>query len=221
MLILDLFCGAGGAAVGYHRAGFNVIGVDLHPQPHYPFTFWQADAMEILDELAMGVAYAVHAVHASPPCQHYSDLAHRNGNRDDHPDLIAQVRARLQAARLPYIIENVEGAPLVRPVWLCGTMFAGLRVLRHRGFESSLPLTAPPHGHHPLCYTRDRRKNHYGRLDPWTAFVHVNGGGNAPVAAKLDAMGIDWPMTGREVNEAIPPAYTEWVGRQLIEQIAT
>jgi DNA (cytosine-5)-methyltransferase 1 len=229
--LLDLFCCAGGAAMGYYRAGFDVVGVDIAPQPNYPFEFVQADALEIVAMLVGGGSLAfdtgpdefhivgideLAAIHASPPCQGYSDLAHRTGGA--YPMLVGETREALQATGLPYVIENVEGAPLVDPVMLCGTMFHGLRVLRHRLFESNVPLTAPPHGRHPLVFTHDKRKAHYGRLNQNTSFVQVTGGGNATVANKLDAMGIDW-MTGREVNEAIPPAYTEHIGRQLLAHL--
>jgi len=218
--LLDLFSGAGGAAMGYHRAGFEVVGVDIKPQPHYPFEFHQADALAHLDALFPRTVGGFDAIHASPPCQRYSDLAHRNGNGASHPDLIAPVRELLQATGLPWVIENVEGAPLIKPARLCGTMFPPLRVLRHRLFESTLPhlaLYVPPHRTHPLVYTRDKRKAHYGVLDERTAFVSVNGGGNCTVATAREAMGIDWPMTKAELNEAIPPAYTEWVGCRLME----
>jgi DNA (cytosine-5)-methyltransferase 1 len=208
--ILDLFCGAGGAAMGYHRAfpDAEIVGVDINPQPRYPFHFVQADAMTFpLDGFDF--------VHASPPCQHWSDLARRNGNAQAHPKLIDPIRKRLICTSpSPYVIENVEGAPLRDPVMLCGTMFPGLRVLRHRLFECSFPVGVPPHGKHPLVFTYDKRKAHYGRLDQDTSFVQVTGGGNCTVANKRAAMGIDW-MTGAELNEAIPPAYTEWIGNQL------
>jgi DNA (cytosine-5)-methyltransferase 1 len=213
-LLLDLFCGAGGAAVGYHRAGFDVVGVDIEPQPNYPFLFVQGDWHQMLWRLlhALPIKY----IHASPPCQRYSDLARRNGNADNWPDLVDEVRNQIYA--FPYVIENVEGAPLVNPTTLCGTMFPGLRVLRHRLFESNVPLATPAHGKHPLVFTHDKRKSHYGKLDQDTSFVQVTGGGNATVANKASAMGIDW-MTGAELNEAIPPAYTEFIGRQLLEQL--
>jgi DNA (cytosine-5)-methyltransferase 1 len=223
-LLLDLFCGAGGAAMGYHRAGFDVIGVDIKPQPRYPFTFFRADATRptlILSDPLVESLFRLDefaAIHASPPCQRYSDLAKRNGNADDWPDLVGPTRELLRATGLPYVIENVEGAPLIDPVTLCGTMFPGLRVLRHRLFESNIPLTAPPHGDHPLVFTHDKRKAHHGKLDQDTSFVQVTGGGNATVANKRSAMGIDW-MNGHELNEAIPPAYTEFIGRQLIDQL--
>jgi DNA (cytosine-5)-methyltransferase 1 len=199
--------------MGYHRAfpDAEIIGVDINPQPRYPFTFVQGDAMMFdLDGFDL--------IHASPPCQHYSDLAKRNGNADAWPALIEAVRWRLVLNGAPYVIENVEGAPLVDPVTLCGTMFPGLRVLRHRLFETSFPIDVPTHRRHPLVFTHDKRKAHYGKLDQSTAFVQVTGGGNATVANKADAMGIDW-MNGHELNEAIPPAYTEHIGNEFTRHL--
>lgn len=206
--LLDLFCGAGGAAVGYHRAGFDVVGVDKHPQPSFPYEFIQQDVLEIDSSFLS----SFDAIHASPPCQAYSDLAARNGNADDHPRLIEPVRKMLMDTGLPYIIENVEGAPLRNYIVLCGTMFNGLRVLRHRLFEANFIIPVPEHGKHPLVHTYDKRKRHYGKTDEWKDFVTVTGGGNCSIASARDAMGIDW-MIKREINEAIPPAYTEYVGR--------
>lgn len=211
--VLDLCCGAGGASWGYHLTGATVTGVDIAPQPRYPFPFHQADALTFpLD------GYDV--VHASPPCQRFSDLAHRNGNAHEWPDLIAPLRERLQAWGGVYVIENVEGAPLHDPITLCGTMFPTLRVIRHRLFECNRQLVAPPHRKHPLVFTHDKRKPHYGKLDQARAFVQVTGGGNATVANKRAAMDIGW-MNGAELNEAIPPAYTQWVGRLLAVAIGT
>ena len=213
--LLDLFCCAGGSAAGYWRAGFDIVGVDIDPQPRYPFPFIRADVMALDADFLAGFD----AIHASPPCQAYSDLAARNGNGHEHPDLVGPVRTMLQATGLPYVIENVDGAPLKDYIILCGTMFKGLRVLRHRLFESNVPLSAPsPCNPHPLCHTFDKRKAHYGKTDEWTDFVSVNGGGNCSVAAASDAMGIDW-MTKNELNEAIPPAYTQWVGKTLFEHV--
>jgi DNA (cytosine-5)-methyltransferase 1 len=219
MRLLDLFCCAGGAATGYHRAGFEVVGVDIEPQPNYPYAFIQADALDALARLAEGFTYRgwllsdFDAIHASPPCQAHSDL--QKQSKREYPDFIEPIRELLIASDLPYVIENVEGAPLDEPIVLCGTMFPGLRVLRHRLFESNVPLTAPAHPSHPLVFTHDKRKAHYGQLDQDTSFVQVTGGGNCTVANKRAAMGVLW-MTGREANEAIPPDYTEYVGRQLL-----
>lgn len=210
--------------MGYHRAGFDVIGVDIEPQPNYPFEFIQANALTFINRLVAGGTWdfkglgLFDAIHASPPCQHYSDLAHRNGNADEHPDLIPQVRELLEATGLPHVIENVEGAPLRDPIRLCGVNFPSLRVIRHRLFETNFPVPEFFHHKHPLCYTRDKRKAHYGKRDEMVDYVSVNGGGNCSVAAARDAMGIDW-MTKAELNEAIPPAYTTWIGFHLMRHI--
>jgi len=202
---LDLFCSAGGVGMGLHRAGFDVVGVDIDPQPHYPFEFVQADALNYpLDGFDF--------IWASPPCQSYSDLAKRNGNADEWPRLIEPVRDMLKKSGALYCIENVEGAPLINPVVLCGTMFPGLRVLRHRLFEANFPIATPPHGRHPKVHTFDKRKSHFGQTDEWRDFVQVTGGGNSSTASAADAMGITW-MTKNELNEAIPPAYAEHIGR--------
>lgn len=215
-LLLDLFCCAGGASVGYHRAGFDVVGVDISAQPRYPFDFIQADALT----LDFAFIEQFDAVHASPPCQAYSDLAKRNRNADTWPRLIEPVRNLLRATHLPYVIENVEGAPLIDPVMLCGTMFSGLRVIRHRLFETNIDLFTPAHGPHPLVFTHDKRKAHYGKLDQNKSFVQVTGGGNCSIDNARAAMGIDW-MTKAELNEAVPPAYTFEIGRQLLSNIST
>ena len=207
--ILDLFCCAGGAGAGDARAGFEVVGVDINPQPRYPFTFIQGDAVD-------ADISGFDAIHASPPCQRHTDLARQS--KIEYPCFIEPIREKLIASGLPYVIENVEGAPLLDPIMLCGTMFPALRVIRHRLFETNWPLRARTHGKHPLVYTLDKRKAHYGKLSEWTSPVQVTGGGNCTVAAASDAMGIDW-MTKNELNEAIPPEYTEFIGRQLLEQM--
>lgn len=221
--LLDLFSGAGGVARGYADAGFEVTGVDVDPQPRYPFEFIKADARLVLSQSASWREFVngFDAIHASPPCQRFSDLAKRNGNGHEWPDLIDPVRRALKEIGKPYVIENVEGAPLIDPIMLCGNMFPELRVYRHRLFESNVDLVAPPHEtHRELTFTHDKRKNHYGRpLDLDAMRVQVTGGGNAPLWAKREAMGIDW-MIGREINEAIPPAYTEYVGRQLMAALS-
>lgn len=164
----------------------------------------------------MSLSFARFAlVWASPPCQRFSDLAKRNRNAHDWPDMIEPTRAKLIASGCPYVIENVEGAPLVPTLTLCGTMFPGLRVLRHRNFETSFPIVQPPHGKHPLVHTFDKRKAHFGKTNEVVDFVQVTGGGNCTLAAASSAMGIGW-MTKAEINEAIPPAYAEYIGRAAL-----
>ena len=214
--LLDLFCGAGGAATGYHQAGFAVVGVDIHPQPNYPFEFIQADVFDIDPDFIA----TFDAIHASPPCQAYSDLVSLNGNADTLPKLIEPIRGVLIASGKPYVIENVEGAPLRDYIVLCGTMFKGLRVLRHRLFETNFEISAPPHNKkHPKVHTLDKRKAHYGKTDEMKDFVQVTGGGNCSIRAASEAMGIDW-MKKREINEAIPPAYTCFTGTHLLKHLA-
>ena len=213
--LLDLFCCAGGAGVGYARAGFEVLGVDIEPQPNYPLPFIQSDAMKLDPKFIA----TFDAIHASPPCQAYSDLAKRNGNANEWPRLIEPVREMMIRSGLPYVIENVDGAPLLDPVILCGTMFPALRVLRHRLFEANFLIVPPPHKKHPKVHTFDRRKSHFGKTNEWTDFVQVTGGGNCTLAAAREAMGIDW-MTKGEINESIPPAYTKLVGTQLLRHMA-
>lgn len=212
--LLDLYCCAGGAAVGYARAGFEVVGVDHKPQPNFPFKFILGNAFDLDPQFIA----SFDAIHASPPCQSYSDLAKRNRNAHKHPRLVEPTRDLLRASGLPYIIENVEGAPLLNPVILCGTMFKGLRVIRHRLFESNFTLSPPAHGKHPLVHTFDKRKAHYGKTDDMVDFVQVTGGGNCSIAAARDAMGIDWMNKG-ELNESVPPAYTKFLGKQLLAHI--
>ncbi len=213
--LLDLFCCAGGAGVGYSQAGFDVVGVDIKPQRNYPLPFIQADVLALDPRF---IAF-FDAVHASPPCQAYSDLAKRNGNADDWPRLIEPVRNMLIGSGLPYVIENVDGAPLLNAVVLCGTMFPELRVLRHRLFEANFEIAPPPHRKHPRVHTFDRRKSHFGKTNEWKDFVQVTGGGNCTLAAAREAMGINW-MTKREINESIPPVYTRFVGQQLLRHLS-
>ncbi len=213
--LLDLFCCAGGAGVGYSQAGFDVVGIDIAPQQNYPLPFIQADVLTLDPKFIA----SFDAIHASPPCQSYSDLAKRNRNADQWPRLIEPVREILIRSGRPYVIENVDGAPLRNPVILCGTMFRELRVLRHRLFETNFGLAPLLHGKHPKVHTFDRRKSHFGKTNEWKDFVQVTGGGNCTLAAAREAMGIDW-MTKTEINEAIPPAYTRYVGEQLLRHLS-
>lgn len=213
MKAIDICCSAGGVAKGLKMAGFRTLGVDIVRQPRYVGDwFVQADVRDLTPEYVRQFDFAW----ASPPCQRYSEITPA-ATRDSHPDLIEPVRTLLKAADIPYVIENVEGAPLINPVTLCGTMFPGLRVLRHRLFEASFPILTPPHAKHPLVHTLDKRKAHYGKTDDMRDFVQVTGGGNSSKAAAADAMGIDW-MTKDELNEAIPPAYAHFIAKTFLAQ---
>ncbi len=192
--------------MGYHRAGFGVVGVDIDPQPRYPFEFHQGDALAFLIEFG----HEFDAFAASPPCQAHS-LAQRIQGRQ-HRDYIAEVRALLKALGKPFVIENVEGAPLVDPVVLCGAMFPGLRTYRHRLFESNITFTVPAHPDHVAPTTKMGRPPRPGE------FMHVVGNFSGVRQAR-EAMGIDW-MTRDELREAIPPAYTEFLGQQLMSAVA-
>jgi DNA (cytosine-5)-methyltransferase 1 len=206
--LLDLFSGAGGAARGYQMAGFEVHGVDVKEQPRYVGErLYRTDALEFVAE--HGREYD--AIHASPPCQAYSTTKGLHGNA--HPTLIEPTRAALLATGLPYVIENVRGAPLLTSIVLCGSMF-GLGVRRHRLFESNVVLFQPACDH-PSCPEPIDVTGTGGQC----ATRATAGGGlhRKPrnVAHAREVMGIDW-MTRRELNESIPPAYTKWIGDQLM-----
>lgn len=224
--LLDLFSCAGGAARGYHDAGFDVTGVDQAAQPRYPYAFVQADVLS-LDPHWIA---SFDAIHASPPCQAHSRMRHMPTAKD-HLDLIAPTRAMLQASGRPWAMENVVGAPLIDPVTLCGTMFglgvADAELQRHRLFEfSRRPVLVPMCNHGGSVigvyggHVRNRKR-----------VIGVYGNGPHNAARKKDkgqpdftmqdgktAMGIDW-MTRDEMSQAIPPAYTRWVGQHLMEQL--
>ncbi len=207
MRLLDLFCGAGGAAMGYYRAGFtDIVGVDTVDQPHYPFTFVRGDALTY--PLA-----GFDAIHASPTCQAHSKtrkiLEGKGLATKGDANHVSAIRARLQG--YDYVIENVPGAPLLNPITLCGTMF-GLRVFRHRLFETSFAALAPSH------VTHQGGTNSHRGYSTGAEYVTV-GGNNYNRVEGAAAMGIDWPMTRQELSQSIPPAYTEFIGRQLIAQI--
>jgi DNA (cytosine-5)-methyltransferase 1 len=195
--LLDLFCGAGGAAMGYHRAGFDVVGVDIKPQPHYPFEFHQADAMTYPLE-------GFNVIHASPPCQRYSATMRMTRSADRHPDLLQATINRLRVNGGRWVVENVDGAPFDWAFAMCGWGF-GMPFHRHRFFQ----------------------------LDTWSLQLHPACPGNQPEGVSInpykskngrsmrelrDAMGVDWMGTS-EASQVIPPAYTEWIGRQLLAAI--
>lgn len=203
--------------MGYHRAGFDVVGLDVAPQPHYPFRFVQMDAIDYLKRWRFAPGSSVvDAIHASPPCQHYTTLAKgNNNNRKDHPDLIPTTRELLRRAGRPYVIENVVSAPLESPLFLCGEMF-GLDVIRHRLFESNVLLMQPHHPRHRGLVRGYRHGKHYdGPYFP----IYGTGGDKGSLAEWQQAMGIDWMPTKPEIAEAIPPAYTEYIGAQLLQAI--
>ena len=181
--------------MGYSQAGYEVLGVDIRPQPRYPFTFVQADALEFLTEVRFG---EYDLIHASPPCQAYSRATAWIGDRSQHPDLIALVQALLRKVGTPYVIENVQEARrlLREPVLLCGSHF-GLPIQRHRYFEisPSVFFLMSPCSHHPDDFSHDHGKKQ-------------------TEACYRDAMGCHW-MTVQEAREAIPPAYTRWIGQQM------
>lgn len=209
-LLLDLFCGQGGAGMGYYLSGFDIVGVDIDPQPEYPFRFVQADALTFpLD--------GFHAVHASPPCQAYSTIT---PDKSAHPQLIGPVRDRLAASGLPYVIENVEGArrELVNPIRLCGSSF-GLGVRRHRWFESNVALLALPCTHD----VQGTPVGVYGDGPDSREFLRPDGsrrGAKArSVAHAREAMGMPW-ADWHGCAEAVPPAFTHHIGSQLLEHLA-
>lgn len=229
--LLDLFCGAGGAARGYQMAGFHVTGVDLKPQPRYAGdAFIQGDALAYVK--AHGHEYD--AIHASPPCQGYSRMRHLPWLKDRvYPLLIPATRAALVATGRPFVIENVAGAPLENYAMLCGTMF-GLKVYRHRLFETSFFLLCPPHAKHREVIGSGRMLNdrQNASANGWVSLPskgHRNGlrrsddvivaaGHFGGVAAARAAMGIDW-MTRDELSQAIPPSYTLFIGAALLRHL--
>lgn len=224
-LLLDLFCGAGGAAMGYHRAGFHVIGVDHRPQPRYPFPLVRACALDVLEQGHVGgqPLETFAAIHASPPCQRFSSITRVTKRSSAHPDLIGPTRDALAATGLPFVIENVEGAPLRNPVLICGSMFdPPLDVRRHRLFETNWPLHPPAWPcRHKLWAPRFRGADKRGRAGRLTRVVPVYGGTRYAGDGQLRrrAMQIDW-MSGQELTQAIPPAYTEMIGSRLLAYLA-
>jgi DNA (cytosine-5)-methyltransferase 1 len=217
--LLDLFCGAGGASMGYNRAGFDVVGVDISPQPRYPFEFYQADALTFPVD-------GFDAIHASPPCQAYSITKFSHTN--NHPKLIEPIRERLEASDKLYMIENVVGAPLINPITCCGAAFniwtfdidsTPIFLKRHRLFETNFPLTQYE------CKCREFIKagrfcaGVYGGGSSRRSQSGKRGGYTPRQQIRKELMRIDW-MTGKELSQAIPPAYTEYIGKFLMEALS-
>jgi len=227
-LLVDLYCGGGGCSVGYHRAGFDVVGIDVVRQPDYPFPFRQGDALAALARLAAdGLTWEgrpIAAVAASPPCKRRTVATSGGASMrmphlfDPHPDLVAPTLAALAELAVPWIVENVpspEPLPAPHVVTLCGSMF-DLRVRRHRLFASLFPLTAPG-----PCRHREQGPvvGVYGAGGADANRAARGGGGGVKVvrAEAAEALGIDWTIDQARLSQAIPPAYTEHLGRQLIE----
>ena len=210
--LLDLCCGAGGAGMGYNREGFDVVGIDIEPQPDYPFTFHRADALEYLVEHG----HEYDAIHGSPPCQASCMLTKGTNKGREYPNMIPALRELLDEIGRPYVIENVQGSDLRRDLTLCGEMF-GLGVIRHRYFEiSGFEPTAPAHKPHR---GRVRGWRHGAYYDGPYVAVYGDGGGKGSVAEWQEAMGIDWTDDRKAIAEAVPPSYTEHIGRQLLARI--
>jgi DNA (cytosine-5)-methyltransferase 1 len=223
--LLDLFCCAGGAGMGYHRAGFEVVGVDIEPQPHYPFPFILGDAIDILTRMLTGEKFQASdrrmygwedfdAAHASPPCQDYT----RSYTPYDHgtAHLLPDVRKLLMKSGKTWVLENVPGAPMRADYLLCGCMFKLPRLRRKRIFETSWNgFALLPPCQHP---------------DPIVTVVGHGIPSGSPYLGKVDgreysrlarkAMGIDW-MTRDELAQAIPPAYSEFIGKQIMNILMT
>jgi DNA (cytosine-5)-methyltransferase 1 len=208
--LLDLFCGAGGCSVGYHRAGFDVTGVDIEPQPRYPFEFHQADALDVLAVADFLAGFDV--IHASPPCQAYSVAAQsRRNDGHEYPDLLAPTRKLLALTGKPWVIENVPGAPMRPDFQLCGCQF-GLKLRRERWFEtnwSGITMSQPHHHDGPVVSV-------VGHGTP--SWVRERLGFNPSIEHYRAAMDINWMNRG-ELSQAIPPAYTEFIGAQLLDHV--
>jgi DNA (cytosine-5)-methyltransferase 1 len=227
--LLDLFCCAGGAGMGYHQAGFDVVGVDIKPQPRYPFQFIQADCLT-LDRAFIA---SFDAIHASPPCQAHSSISRVSGRQESHVDRIPETRELLIASGLPWVMENVPGAPLIEPFMLCGTMFGlrtscGAELQRHRYFETNWFVGLLPQCNHGgsgvvgvyggHAHDRRRRTITVTGSTPQQNVIRNRSRLTFPVEEARRAMGIDW-MTMAGLSQAIPPAYTRWIGERLLNHV--
>ncbi|MGW4228942.1 DNA methylase [Streptomyces sp. NPDC004980] len=217
--VLDLFSCAGGAAMGYHRAGFDIDGVDIAHRPNYPFPYHRGDALDRLNHLiATGEIERYALAHASPPCQAQCALTvgtnRSQGWGGTHDDLVAPTRVLLEKSGLPYVIEQPNGRATIRKdLSLCGEMF-GLGVLRHRNFELGCWMALRPTHPAHRGYVRGHRHGVY-REGPYVA-PYGSGGGKATVPEMQSAMGITWTDVREELTEAIPPAYTQWIGTAFL-----
>lgn len=211
MRIIDLYCGAGGASMGYHKAGFEVIGVDIIPQPNYPFEFIRGDSIDILEDILAGTIKA-DAIHASPPCQVALAITKgTNAGKYEYPDLYGVTQKLMYESNLPGIIEHPSAR---KDVVLCGEMFS-LGVIRHRNFELVGWNTPQP-----------KHVKHRGLVRGWRHGVwqdgpyvgaYGDGGGRGSADELREAMDIPWMKTRKEMTEAIPPAYTFFLGSKLID----
>lgn len=220
-LLYDIYCGAGGAGMGYYRAGFRVIGIDNKPQKHYPFGFIQMDALEFLDRYIAGEFERADAFHASPPCQRYSRLRHLPWLKDKiYWDSIPPTRAMLEKLSCLWVMENVEDAP-VEGITLCGQMF-GLPIFRHRKFESNILLMQPPHEKHNGVLAHGRatmgKKYRTGQIGIKEISRDSIAGHNGNAKGRT-AMGIDWMMTRYELSQSLPPVYTNYIGGYLLKAV--
>lgn len=224
--LLDAFCGLGGCSVGYARAGFDVVGIDIEAQPHYPFfDVIQGDAIAYLTDPEFLDGFD--AIHASPPCKLYTAMRARSNKDPEHlrtkydTDLLDRTRAALIASGKPYVIENVVGAPLLDPVMLCGSMFGlglldGTAILkRHRLFESNVELA----GAGPDSCLGRKIVGVYGAGGAWTRTAPGGGGVKVSGPQAAEVLGIEWSSHQPGLSQAIPPAYTEHIGRQLIAHL--
>lgn len=219
IILLDTCCYAGGCSVGYKRAAdelripIKIIGVDINPQPNYPFEFVQADALQFMRDnvISIGGGSFTH-FHSSPPCQTHSVT--KSLTKKEYIDILPEMRELLKATGKPYVIENVPGAPLKNYVVLCGSMF-GLKVRRHRLFECNPEISFPPFACN--CYGSTNSHRGFSSFKNGAKLITV-AGKNFAIADGKQAMGIDWMKTSNELANAIPPAYTHWIGLQIFKK---
>ncbi len=205
MRLLDLYCGGGGASFGYELAGFDVTGVDINAQPNYVGDFVCDDAIEFLYQCG----HLYDAIHASPPCQRYSKSTSDQRTRGvKYPDLVSATRDALRESGKPYVMENVPDAPLKDPILLCGTMF-NIPTYRHRLFECSFPIHAPEHLPHIAPVNRIGKRPKDGEFIEYIG--HFPG-----KDIVMEFTGLTW-LTTQQLSQSIPPQYTRYIGRKLME----